>query len=68
MSLKDKNKITRHIGAEKEQITFNIDEIKLYEMIELDKEKPYLRLMNIREELINKTAISILNVRSIDFF
>lgn len=65
LKLQKKNKLNRYFGGEQfELIKLNIKEVTLYELIESENKTAYVREIDIKTELVNKTAVSILNCES----
>ena len=48
-------------GSEIQQEKLAIDEVLLYEVMEEDHREPYVRRVDIRTELVNKTGIAIID-------
>lgn len=62
LTLQKKNKLTRYFGSEQpDTVKLRIEEVTLYEMIESENRSAYVRQIDLRTELVNKTAVSILN-------
>lgn len=65
LKLQKKNKLTRYFGSDHFQLLkLPIAQVTLYELIESENRTPYVRTVDIRTELVNKTAVSILNCQS----
>lgn len=65
LKLQKKNKLNRYFGADHcEPLRLRIEEVTLYELIESENRSAYVRQIDIRTELVNKTAVSILNCES----
>lgn len=62
LKLQKRNKLTRYFGAEQpEALKLRIEEVTLYELIEADNRSAYVRPIDLRTELVNKTAVAVLN-------
>lgn len=62
LKLQKKNKLSRYFGAEAcELLRLRIEEVTLYELIESENRSAYVRQVDLRTELVNKTAVSVLN-------
>jgi hypothetical protein len=65
LKLQKKNKLNRYFGSDQfELIKLRIDDVTLYELIESENKSAYVRKIDIKTELVNKTAVSILNCES----
>ena len=65
LKLQKKNKLNRYFGADQhELLRLTIAEVTLYELIESENKPAYVRQVDIKTELVNKTAVSILNCDS----
>ena len=59
-----KNKIERYFGGESKRKTFEIDQIRLFELMSKSGSEPmHCRRINIREEAISKNTVAILHAK-----
>lgn len=65
LKLEKKNKLARYFGSEQyDTLKLKISDVTLYELIENENKNAYVRIIDLRTELVNKTTVSILHSES----